>query len=135
MNTTLEYMKRLMADNEALGALVKRNILKDYLQIQFLDVMYRDKVASELVFYGGSSLVHCYGMPRLSEDLDFVDLTGACDGASLGKLLCERVEKEAEIPVIVTHQRFRSTFKFPILKELGLVDASESNQLFLKLEI
>ena len=54
----------------------KLNLLKSYLQVFALNCIYSEKEYSNLVFYGGSVLSQCYGLPRLSEDLDFVDLTG-----------------------------------------------------------
>jgi hypothetical protein len=40
-----------------------------------LDYIYSAPRYSGLIFYGGSCLAHFFQLPRLSEDLDFIDET------------------------------------------------------------
>ena len=79
MESTKLFLKDLIKNSAAENAAFKRNILKEYLQILVLDYLYSHAVYSRLVFYGGSCLKHLYGLPRLSEDLDFVDLKKEID--------------------------------------------------------
>ena len=67
------YLGNLAEHSGAQNLLFRRNLLKEYLQVVVLDYLYSHPDYSELVFYGGSCLAHCFGLKRLSEDLDFVD--------------------------------------------------------------
>jgi len=49
----------------------KRAILREYLQVKILDLIYQEKISSNLYFVGGTSLRLLYGLDRFSEDLDF----------------------------------------------------------------
>jgi len=113
----------------------KRNLLKNYLQIYALHYIYSDKKYSELVFYGGSALSQCYGLPRFSEDLDFMDLYGKIEIDKLAEGLGSYFKKELKLPLAVKTQKFRIYLKFPILKQLNLANDSQSDWLYLKVEI
>lgn len=60
------YPKRLRA--------FKENILKEYLQLKILDIIFSTKYAQGLVFLGGTSIRIIHNSPRFSEDLDFDNL-------------------------------------------------------------
>ncbi|MFH0948202.1 MAG: nucleotidyl transferase AbiEii/AbiGii toxin family protein [Elusimicrobiota bacterium] len=135
MNETLNFIKKLISEHTKSSGIFKRNIIKEYLQILVLDFIYAHPEYSDLVFYGGSCLTHCFGLPRLSEDLDFVDSEKKIDIFQLSKDLEKFFEKETELSFSTKVQKFRIYLKFPILKELGLVSPSESDFLFLKVEI
>jgi hypothetical protein len=109
--------------------------LKNYLQILVLDFIYADRKYSQLIFYGGSCLAHCYNLPRLSEDLDFVDLKKKIEIPKLAKDLEIHFKKNTDLEVRAVPQKFRVYLKFPLLRELGLAGKSESDLLFLKIEI
>jgi len=128
-------LKRLVAEAPSSKALFIRNILKEYLQIVVLDYLYAHPVYSKLVFYGGSCLAQCYGLPRLSEDLDFVDMEGNIDIAMLSRDLAVRFNEGSDLNVVSSTQKFRVLLKFPILKELGLAGQSDSDLLMLKIEV
>ncbi|MEK7084400.1 MAG: nucleotidyl transferase AbiEii/AbiGii toxin family protein [Patescibacteria group bacterium] len=128
-------LKRLIRESPTEKALFRRNILKEYLQIVVLDFMYSHPVYGQLVFYGGSCLAQCYGLPRLSEDLDFVDLNGAVDIKLLAEDLARYFNEKTDINAVNTMQKFRVHLKFPILRELGLSGASDSDFLMLKVEV
>ncbi len=49
----------------------KFTILREYLQIVFLNSLFQNAKNDSLVFKGGTSLRLIYGSPRFSEDLDF----------------------------------------------------------------
>jgi hypothetical protein len=128
-------LKRLISETPSSKVLFQRNILKEYLQIVVLDYIYSHPVYSKLLFYGGSSLAQCYGLPRLSEDLDFVNITGDFDIDKLGRDLALYFNKRTDMKATASTQKFRALLKFPILKELGLADDANSDMLMLKIEV
>lgn len=113
----------------------KKNLLKEYLQIVALDFIYSAPKYAQLVFYGGSCLKHCHDLPRLSEDLDFVDIGRQIDIGGLAADLEFYFKKNTDLEVKTATQKFRISLKFPILRQLGLSAAGDSNFLFLKIEI
>lgn len=131
----LDYIKILLQEKETASAVFKRNLVKEYLQVIILSFLYSRDDYRNLVFYGGSSLRHCYGLPRLSEDLDFVDIEGSVVlprlAEDLEKFFAHRLRQKVEAKV----QKFRCTLKFPILHVLNLASPQESNLLFSKIEI
>ena len=100
-----------------------------------LDYIYSHPVYGKLLFYGGSCLAHCYGLPRLSEDLDFVDCEGTVDIGKFSKDIAHYFNEKTDCPATSTTQKFRVLLKFPILRELGFADASASDLLMLKVEV
>jgi predicted nucleotidyltransferase component of viral defense system len=113
----------------------KRTLIKEYLQVLVLDFIYSHPEYDHLIFYGGSCLSQCYGLPRLSEDLDFVDLKKEVNLPQLAKDLSAFFKKETDLAVIATTQKFRAYLKFPLLFELGLARKGESDLIFLKIEV
>lgn len=128
-------LKRLLSETPSTKVLFRRNVLKEYLQIVILDYLYSHPVYGKLVFYGGSCLAQCYGLPRLSEDLDFVDLKGELDIEKLSVDVAGYFREQTDLKVTVSTQKFRVLLKFPLLKELGLANKSDSDFLLLKIEI
>lgn len=47
------------------------NLLREYLQVMALKIIYQSKEGNKLVFGGGTALRICHNLPRYSEDLDF----------------------------------------------------------------
>jgi len=135
MDITKTFLKNIIDRSPVKNKVFQRNILKEYLQVIVLDFIYSHKEYSKLIFYGGSCLSHCYDLPRLSEDLDFVDLKKEVKIASIAKDIEKYFKENTDIQVKVVVQKFRAYLKFPILWELGLSSESESNLLFLKVEI
>ncbi|OHA42425.1 MAG: hypothetical protein A3H68_00440 [Candidatus Taylorbacteria bacterium RIFCSPLOWO2_02_FULL_46_40] len=128
-------LKRLLSEAPSSKLLFLRNILKEYLQIVILDYLYSHPAYSKLVFYGGSCLAQCHGLPRLSEDLDFVDTHGDIDIEKIGNDLSTYFNKQTDLKVTVSTQKFRVMLKFSILKELGLAKEGDSDLLILKIEV
>jgi predicted nucleotidyltransferase component of viral defense system len=131
----LERIKELLADNSGLSGVFQRNLVKEYLQTLALAFVYSRKEYSNLIFYGGSALKHCHGLPRLSEDLDFVDAQGEVSLTALAADLKSYFPARHGLKVETKIQKFRVLLKFPILFELGLAARPESDLLFLKLEL
>lgn len=135
MEAYLAVMEKLINESKFQNRVFKRNVLKDYLQILVLDFIYSSKKHKDLVFYGGSCLAHCFSLPRLSEDLDFVDIAKLTDLNILAKDIALFVKKELGIDIKTSVQKFRIYLKFPLLRDLGLAGKSESDLLFLKIEV
>ena len=134
MNILKPFLKELIAGS-ASSDLFKRNLLKEYLQIVVLDYIYSSPKYSRLVFYGGSCLAHCFGLPRLSEDLDFVDVKKEINIVQLADDLDIYFKKNTDLAPKILVQKFRVYLKFPVLHELDLAKSGESDLLFLKVEI
>jgi len=120
---------------ESNNVIYRRNLLKDYIQIIILNFIYSHPKYSQMVFYGGSCLRHCFELPRLSEDLDFVDLKKKIQLSELADDLKKYFQKNTDLEIKIKVQPSRIQIKFAILKELGLSEPSESDFLYLKLEI
>lgn len=131
----LDYIKILLQEREIASSIFKRNLVKEYLQVLILSFLYSHEDYRNLVFYGGSSLRHCYGLPRLSEDLDFVDVDKKVNLEKLSRDLKNFYISKYRIDIITKVQKFRCTLKFPILHLLHLANRHESNLLFSKIEV
>jgi len=130
-----EIMKKILREHSDESELYRRMLLKEYVQILALSFIYSDDKYKALVFYGGTCLAHCFGLPRLSEDLDFVDTNNSVDLDIFAKDLETFFKRKTDLPLSVRRQKFRIELKFPILHELGQSDASETDLLILKVEV
>jgi hypothetical protein len=128
-------LENIVKENFNKADLYKRNLLKNYLQIFVLRYIYSHKKYSGLIFYGGSALSQCYDLPRLSEDLDFVDIGKKIKIEKLADDLKKYFEKDTGLPIKVKTQKFRIYLKFPILRQLELSGDSQSDWLHLKVEV
>ena len=135
METIKPVLKNIISESPSRNNLFKWNLLKEYLQIVVLDFMYSHPAYSQLLFYGGSALAHCFGLERLSEDLDFIDEKKKINVSKLAKDLEDYFLKRTDLPVKTTVQKFRIYLKFPILHDLGLTTREETDTLFLKVEV
>lgn len=133
-------LKDIVADKRAEGApdFVIRNFLKEYLQYPVLEFIYGDARWKNFIFTGGSCLRVCYKAPRLSEDLDFdLNLTDY-KKLRLDQLAGELKHYFADKFLLTVETRCqgksRIYLKFPILRELGLSRANESDLLYVKVE-
>jgi len=132
----MEILKKIVEDNPERPHFYVRNLLRQYLQVLILEYIYSSKKYNNLFFYGGTCLALCYNLPRLSEDLDFVDEKGNTNMEILASDVKAFLGKSLDLEIGVKIQKSRIYFKFPILKELGLSEEKwGSNLLFVKLEI
>jgi hypothetical protein len=131
----LEYIRSLLEEKTSCTFLFRRNMVKEYLQMLVLTFLYTHEDYRNLIFYGGSCLRHCYGLPRLSEDLDFVDIDKRVDIKRLSVDAERFFDDKYDIAVVPRMQKFRCVLKFPVLRTLGLATESDSDMLFLKVEI
>ncbi len=59
------------ATSYGLSVTKKRAILREYLQVKIISLIYAQKQAKNLFFVGGTALRLLHGLDRFSEDLDF----------------------------------------------------------------
>lgn len=130
-----EFIENLLLKHGKTGSVFKRNVIKEYLQVLSLFFIYSKEEYQSLLFYGGSCLRHCFELPRLSEDLDFIDLGKRVSLENLAKDLEKFFKRELEVQVKTKIQRFRIYLKFPILRELKLATRGDSDMLFIKIEV
>lgn len=73
MNNIISNFDQILefAKNYSLPLTKKRGILREYLQVKVLDLIYQEKISVNLFFVGGTCLKLLYGLDRFSEDLDF----------------------------------------------------------------
>jgi hypothetical protein len=128
----------LQSKQNKLSDLYIRSLLKEYLQVYILNFIYtHKKYSSTFIFTGGTCLRHCFNLNRLSEDLDF-DITEQIDTA----LVTKEIEKYFNITHLYTDikihllQKGRQILcKFPVLHTLNLANESESDLLYVKVDI
>ncbi len=118
---------------------VIKNLLKAHLQYPVLDLIYNDPGYSHFIFTGGSCLRVCFGAPRLSEDLDFDLSPSQIKKLQLFQLADYLREKLADRFLLKVETKIqgqgRLYLKFPVLRELGLAISSESDYLYVKIEL
>lgn len=136
----IEELKNIVfkAKQNKLSNLYIKSLLKEYLQIYVLNFIYLNPIyGKQLIFTGGTCLRHCYDLARLSEDLDF-DIEKEIDVEKFKEDLEKyfKVEYLYEEVVIGVLQRGKQILlKFPVLYELGLANQSESNFLYVKIDL
>ncbi len=117
----------------------KRIFLKKLLQAYTLDFLYNHPLYRKLSFYGGTCLHICYGLNRLSEDLD-LDNTVGIDLINLEKDLLTFFRSNTGFNDVTAKTQLgdwgirRTTLKFPVLFPLGLT-SHENQPLHLKVEV
>lgn len=103
----------------------KRAIIREYLQVKILDIIYKEKLSPNLLFVGGTSLRLTRNLDRFSEDLDF-DLDGIKSGDLDGLMVfvCKRLKSEnidLDFYRNSTSRRIYYEFRFrDLLSELGI---------------
>lgn len=129
-----DVLKTIVADQKRLNApkAVIINYLREYIQYLILAEIYNRRESKTMVFKGGSCLRIGYGLPRLSEDLDF-------DSSPPLKNLAEQLNakiKSKQFERIETKLQGdgRIYLKFPLLYRLGLNQKPETDKLYVKIE-
>jgi len=112
------------------------NAVKEYLQTRALNYIYNDRRYNQnLIFTGGTCLRFCFGLPRLSEDLDF-DYTTEPAIEQLSADLTDHFKgalRIKETAAVIKGRAQKIYLKFPVLKGLGL-SYGGSDILYLKIE-
>jgi predicted nucleotidyltransferase component of viral defense system len=134
-----ERLTSIMAQSgKSLNPLFLRTRLKEALQDEVLAFVYNHPQYRSYLFTGGTCLRKLYGLPRLSEDLDF-DVPGLPDTASFVADLQEHVSKDLQYRHMTTRvsgNGISVTLVFPVLRQLGLVHSSaDSPNLLLRCDI
>lgn len=133
-----ERLSEVIAGNPDLNPLVLRTKLKEVLQGYILEFVYNHPVYRAFLFTGGTCLRQLYGLPRLSEDLDF-DVEGAVNVHVFADDVHAYVERSlhySRLQTNVSGNGMSVFLKFPVLKQLGLVhSSSDSPMLFLRCDL
>jgi predicted nucleotidyltransferase component of viral defense system len=133
-------LERIVIENRRLGQseMYIRNLLKEYLQIYVLNCIYTDQEYNKkLIFTGGTCLRHFYDLPRLSEDLDF-DYNQDINSEELLDIIEDFFVKKyifTDISTSLKQKGNQILLKFPVLKKLKLASDSESEMLYLKIDL
>lgn len=88
-------MLELLKSRAQGGGIPLETLLKEALQICFLEVFYAFPTSEGATFQGGTALRLLYGGPRHSEDLDFVTDQPLGDWEELRPRLTERLKAQA----------------------------------------
>jgi len=138
----LEQILKTLSDDkkrQGLTSDVIKNILKEILQLYSLDFIYNSVYGKDLIFTGGSALRICYGLNRLSEDLDFdLEEDKKIDKEFLVNDIINYFKKRLsfqKIEATISGKEKKIYLKFPILYDLELARRTESEKLYVKLEI
>jgi len=134
LQTIVAQKKRMGMSNATI-----KNILKETLQWYVLDYIYNSSFSKALIFTGGSALRICYGLNRLSEDLDFdLEYGKTMNKSALADEIVNYFKKKlrfGKITFSIKGKNKKIYLKFPILYELGVASLPESNLLYVKIEI
>jgi predicted nucleotidyltransferase component of viral defense system len=68
----IELLQERLAAYRAVDALAEEQALKEILQELVLYALWRNEFFDLAAFQGGTSLRILYGLPRFSEDMDFI---------------------------------------------------------------
>ncbi len=116
---------------------ITRVKLKECLQLYLLDFIYNSAAYHHLIFYGGACLRVCFGLNRMSEDVDF-ETTRRFDKERLARDLETHFKKKIQYGALRVRSPGRGVnrveLRFPVLRELGL-STHESENLIVKIEV
>lgn len=135
-----EYLEKLTREEERKGSniLYVRSILKEYLQILVLEYIYTSyKHKTNLIFTGGTCLRHIYNIERLSEDLDF-DFLREVDTQEMAENIKRWFESKMrynDLNISIKQRGKQILLKFPCLKQLNLASKSDSDFLYIKIDL
>ncbi len=136
----IKYLEKIVKEEKSKNSnnLYIRSTIKEYFQILVLEYIYSSsKYKANLIFTGGTCLRHMYGLERLSEDLDFdfledfeaEDLASDIHGYFKNKM------KYSDLSISIKQRGRQLLLKFPCLHQLGLASKSDSNLLYIKIDL
>ena len=70
------------------------SIIREYLQLLFLNYLYRQKESDKICFKGGTAIHFMFNSPRFSEDLDFSTSYSKPEIINIVKIIEARLQKE-----------------------------------------
>ena len=141
----IELLQQRLASYNAADPLAEEQALKEILQELVLYALWRNGFFDVAAFQGGTSLRILYGLPRFSEDMDFILLRSderfGWDSVLPG---VKNVLLEFGVTVVLTErQRLQGAVKRAVVKDdslagmlsLGLQRGGPKRKLRVKLEI
>lgn len=143
MNILIEKLRSIVQERRSAGTrdIAIINSLKEELQYVVLEFIYNNRSYSHLVMYGGTLLRIAYGLPRMSEDLDF-QTDKKVDFKKLNEDLITHFKSAYGIDITVKEKIERLTgtdcvyLNFPrILEEIGLKGTGLYTVLKIKLDV
>lgn len=136
----LDNLKRTYLENKDKPPLLLRNTLKETIQFYILDFIGSSVWGKRLVMKGGTCLRFCFGLPRLSEDLDF-DIEGKGDlpvdkfGTAIKDHFVKTL-KFSQIGIKLANNKRTIYLKFPVLRDLGFArNKGESDWLHVRIDL
>lgn len=97
INNIVANFSQILEFAKGYGLLIakKRAVLREYLQMKLIDLIYQEKISTRIFFIGGTALRLLHGLDRFSEDLDF-DTDKISDRQILDLMegLSKRLQKE-----------------------------------------
>jgi len=133
-----EQLSEIITNNPGLNPLVLRTKLKEVLQDDILEFVYNHPKYRAFLFTGGTCLHRLYGLPRLSEDLDF-DVEDTVDPHAFAADAQSYIRHSlhySSVQTRVSGNGMSVVLMFPVLQHLGLVHGSaDSPTLFLRCDL
>ena len=135
----IKDLQTVLSNNKTKNPLYVRSVLKETVQYYILDFISKSAWSDNFLFKGGTCLRICFGLPRLSEDLDF-DILNYQD-FELKHFLKDLKNyfnkdlKISKLSIKIAGNQKIIYLKFPILKDLGIAGKNESNILFVRLDL
>jgi len=136
----IDNLQKTYFSNKEKNPVVTRNILKETIQFYILDFVYKSIWGEDFILKGGTCLRFCFGLPRLSEDLDF-DIENF-KKFSLDNFLVDlenyfkKTLQFNKINIKRANNKRTVYLKFPILLDIGInINRGESNVLIIRLDL
>lgn len=128
----VEKLMLILEKNKSLeNKLFLRNLLKEAIQDFVLNFVYNHPKYKKLIFTGGTCLRKVYGLPRLSEDVDFdfiKDFDLAKFSSEIQNYFAERLQYK-KLTTKFSNRENTLYLRLPVLKDLGLARTPADNQI------
>lgn len=136
----IDNLKKTINQDKDKPFLFLRNLLKEQLQYYVLEYIYGSDWGKTFLFKGGTCLRFCFGLNRLSEDLDF-DIENYRQ-FDLGNFVSDLENYFAqtlqikEVKAKITNNQQQVLLRFPVMEQLNLrKNNADSNILMLRLDL
>lgn len=130
----IDLINKKLEENTTKKDVIKIWYIKEVLQSEVLEYIYRNANYKDILFYGWTAMRFLLWLNRLSEDLDFI-WQWFDDFESLGVDLQKYFAQQHKIELDYKVQKFRITLKFrDFLNHFGL-QYWNSKDLYIKIEI
>lgn len=130
----IDLINKKLEENTNKKDVIKIWYIKEVLQSEILEYVYRDKNYKDILFYGWTAMRFLLGLNRLSEDLDFI-WQWFDSFEQLGFDLQKYFSQQHKIQLDYKIQKFRITLKFRNFLEQFDLQYWNSDDLYLKIEI